>query len=139
MERGRVRRIWRFLYQLLYKTIFYKKWLLYSRLKITRITVIEVTLSLEAEHKRFYLITCPQKLISNKWKTIYAWIQHFNILLHYLWSGQLVKCYRLTHFLSHTVISYDEAPKWPVSIGSKKIATASYDGQSVHEYPLDVI
>ena len=37
------------------------------------------------------------------------------------------------------VISYDEAPKWPVSIGSKKIATASYDGRSVHEYPLDVI
>ena len=54
--------MWGFLYQLLYKTIFYKKWLLYSWLKITRITVIEVTLSMEAEQKRFYLITCPKKL-----------------------------------------------------------------------------
>ena len=36
-------------------------------------------------------------------------------------------------------ISYDEAPKWPVSTGSKKIATTSYGGRPVHEYPLDVI
>ena len=38
-----------------------------------------------------------------------------------------------------TAISYDEAPKWPVSTGSKKIATTSYGGRPVHEYPLDVI
>ena len=38
-----------------------------------------------------------------------------------------------------TAISYDEAPKLSVSIGSKKIATTSYGGRPVHEYPLDVI
>ena len=103
---GIVRKIWGFLYQFLYKTIFYKKWLLYSRSKITRITVIEVTLSLEAEHKRFYLMTCSKKLFSNKWRTIYAWIQQFIILLHYLWSGRLVKCYHLTHFLYQQTLPF---------------------------------
>ena len=88
------------LHQLLNKTIFYKKCLLYSWLKITRLTIIQVTLSLELEYNRFYLITCQKKKkLSNYNRTIYAWIQQFYTFVHYIWSGRPVKCYRLTHIL----------------------------------------